>query len=77
LANALKLRGYDFAFSFGEGTHNAGGGAAEFPAEMVWLWRDYDPGKTEQIYEIDPSEKSKPPFRASITNRTALMPSEE
>jgi enterochelin esterase family protein len=69
LANALKLKGYDFAFSFGEGTHNSGAGAAEFPAEMIWLWRDYEPSKTEQIYEIDPSEKSKPPFRVSITNR--------
>src|SRR5260370_32459589 len=32
LANALKLKGYDFHFSFGKGTHNTGHGAAEFPA---------------------------------------------
>jgi enterochelin esterase family protein len=69
LANALKLKEYDFRFSFGKGTHNPGQGAAEFPSEMIWLWRDYDPSKTTQPYEIDPSEKSKPPFRVSITNR--------
>lgn len=71
LANALKLKGYDFRFSFGRGTHNSGHGAAEFPEEMVWLWRDYDAAKTEQAYEIDPAEKAKPLFRVSITNRDA------
>jgi enterochelin esterase-like enzyme len=71
MANALKAGGYDFHFSFGKGTHNSGHGAAEFPAEMTWLWRDYDPAKTNQSYEPDPAEKSKPPFRVSITNRPA------
>ena len=69
LANALKLKDYDFHLSFGKGTHNTAHGAAEFPAEMVWLWRDYDPSKSAQSYEMEPSEKSKPPFRVSITNR--------
>ncbi|MDQ2844355.1 MAG: alpha/beta hydrolase-fold protein [Acidobacteriota bacterium] len=68
LANALKLKGYDFHLSFGKGTHNSAHGAAEFPAEMIWLWRDYDPSKTEQTYEIEPSEKSKPSFRVAIVN---------
>jgi enterochelin esterase family protein len=63
------LKGYDFHFVFGKGTHNAGQGAAEFPEEMIWLWRDYDSGKTSQTYEIDPSEKAKPVFRVSVTNR--------
>ncbi len=71
LANALKLKGYDFHFSFGKGTHNSGQGAAEFPEEMIWLWRDYDPARTEQTYEMEPAEKSKPPFRVSITNRNS------
>ncbi len=71
MANALKLKGYDFHFSFGKGTHNSGQGAAEFPEEMIWLWRDYDPGKASQTYEIEPSEKSKPVFRVSVTNRDA------
>src|SRR5277367_638448 len=71
LANALKLKNYDFHFSFGKGTHNPGQGAAEFPEEMVWLWRDYDPTKTEQVYEMEPTEKSKPLFRVAITNRDA------
>ncbi len=71
LANALKLKSYDFHFSFGKGTHNSGHGAAEFPEEMVWLWRDFDPAKTTQTYEIEPAEKAKPLFRVSITNRDA------
>ena len=71
MANALKAKEYDFHFSFGKGTHNSAHGAAEFPAEMIWLWRDYDPAKTEQTYVIEPSEKSKPIFRVSVTNRDA------
>ena len=69
MANALKLKGYDFHFSFGKGTHNPGQGVAEFPEEMIWLWRDYDPAKTEQAYETESSEKAKPVFRVSIANR--------
>jgi enterochelin esterase-like enzyme len=71
LANALKLKGYDFHFNFGKGTHNSGQGAAEFPEELVWLWRDYDASKTSYTYEMEPAEKSKPLFRVSITNREA------
>jgi enterochelin esterase family protein len=69
MANSLKTREYDFHFSFGKGTHNGGQGAAEFPEAMVWLWRDYDPAKTEQQFIMDPAEKSKPYFRVAITNR--------
>jgi enterochelin esterase-like enzyme len=69
MANALKLRDYDVHFSFGKGTHNSGQGAAEFPEEMIWLWRDYDPSKTEQTYETESSEKAKPLFRVAIANR--------
>jgi len=71
MANALKTREYDFHFSFGKGTHNVGQGLAEFPAEMIWLWRNYDPSKTEETYQMDPSEKSQPFFRVTITNRSA------
>jgi enterochelin esterase-like enzyme len=71
LANALKMKGYDFHFSFGKGTHNSGQGAAEFPEQMVWLWRDYDASKTAQTYEMEPSEKLKPLFRVAIANRDA------
>ncbi|HYL86465.1 MAG TPA: alpha/beta hydrolase-fold protein [Candidatus Angelobacter sp.] len=71
MANALKAQGYDFHFSYGKGTHNSAHGAAEFPEEMIWLWRDYDPAKTAQTYEMEPSEKSKPLFRVSVTNRDA------
>jgi enterochelin esterase-like enzyme len=69
LATALKFKEYDFHLSFGEGTHNTAHGAAEFPEEMIWLWRDYDPSKTTQTYEIDPAEKTRPTFRVAITSR--------
>jgi enterochelin esterase family protein len=71
MANALKRGDYDFHFSFGKGTHNSGQGAAEFPESMIWLWRDYDPSKTEQTYQQDPAEKTKPYFRVAVTNRSA------
>jgi len=71
MANALKMAKYDFHFSFGKGTHNSAHGAAEFPAEMIWLWRDYDSSKTDQIYEMEPSEMAKPLFRVSVANRVA------
>jgi enterochelin esterase-like enzyme len=71
MANALKMTNYDFHLSFGTGTHNSAHGAAEFPEEMIWLWRDYDANKTSQTYEIEPTEKDKPLFRVSISNRAA------
>ena len=71
MANALKLADYDFHFSFGKGTHNGAHGAAEFPAQMSWLWRQYDPAKTEQNYEMEAAEKAKPLFLVGITNREA------
>ena len=69
LANSLKLKGYDFHFSFGGGSHHAALAASELPACLTWLWRDYDPAKTEQIFEQSAEEKSKPPFRVRIYNR--------
>jgi enterochelin esterase-like enzyme len=69
LANALKAKQYDFHFSFGNGTHNSAGGAAEFPEEMIWLWRDYDGAKSAQEFTADSAEKDKPYFRVSITSR--------
>jgi enterochelin esterase-like enzyme len=71
MANALKMKGYDFHFSFGKGSHNPGHGAAEFPAEMTWLWRGYDPAKTEQNFEMEALEKAKPMFRVAVANRDA------
>jgi len=71
MANALKLKSYDFRFSFGTGPHSPHEGAAEFPEEMTWLWRGYDPAKTSETYTQDPAEASKPPFRVAITNREA------
>lgn len=69
LANALKLKGYDFHFRFGIGMHAIAQGALDLPESLAWLWRDYDPAKTQQTYEMDESERAKPPFRVSVTNR--------
>ncbi len=69
MANALKLKFYDFRFSFHTGAHKVYDGAAEFPEEMTWLWRDYDPARTSQTYTQDPAEAARPPFRVSIANR--------
>jgi enterochelin esterase family protein len=69
MANSLKTKEYDLHFSFGKGTHNPGHGAAEFPEEMIWLWRDYDPAKTDQQFTADPAEKDKPYFRVAIVSR--------
>ena len=69
MANALKLEGYDFHFSFGKGGHGPEQVEAEFPEVMRWLWRDYNSSKTEQTFEMEPAEKAKPVFRVAIFNR--------
>jgi enterochelin esterase family protein len=69
MANSFKLRGYDFHLSLGRGTHNPSQGSAEFPEEMRWLWRDYDPAKTEQTFEMDAAEQAAPFFRITSLNR--------
>ncbi len=71
MANALKAMNYDFHLSFGKGTHNPSHGAAEFPEEMVWLWRGYDAAKTSETYTMEPAEKALPYFRVAVVNRTA------
>ena len=71
LANSLKLKGYDFHFRFGESAHAIAQGAMDLPESLVWLWRGYDAGKTEQSYEMEDAERSKPLFRVRIANREA------
>ena len=39
------------------------------PEVLTWLWRDYDPAKTQQTFEMDQAEKAKPVFRVKIYNR--------
>ena len=70
LVNSLKIKGYDFKMSWGNGTHSRNGGNVEMADEMIWLWRDYDPAKTSQDYIQDPAEKDKPFFRIKSLNRT-------
>jgi enterochelin esterase family protein len=71
LANALKLKGYDFHFRFGTSVHAIAQGAMDLPESLAWLWRDWDPAKTAQTYEMEEAEKARPPFRVTITNREA------
>ena len=71
MANALKLAGYDSHFSFGVGPHSQKEGAAEFPQELAWLWRGYDPAKTTETFVQDPAEAKLPPFRVGVVNRDA------
>jgi len=69
MANSLKMKEYDFHFVWGNGTHSRNGGHSELPEEMIWLWRDYDPARTEQQFVMDPAEKTKPMFRIRALNR--------
>jgi enterochelin esterase family protein len=69
LANSLKMKEYDFYFSFGTHQHSTEYGDAELPKAMTWLWRGYDAAKTGQEFTIDVEEKSKPYFRVGIVNR--------
>jgi enterochelin esterase-like enzyme len=69
MANSLKMKDYDFHLSLGNGTHNGAHSSSELPEEMSWLWRDYDPAKTSQTYDMEPSEKAKPLFRVKVYNR--------
>lgn len=69
MANSLKLKGYDFHFSFGTGTHNHAQNNSEMPEVLKWLWRDYDATKTSQTFEMDAEEKAKPFFRVKVYNR--------
>ena len=71
LANSLKLRGYDFHFRFGVSMHAIAQGAMDLPESLIWLWRDYDAAKSQQVYEMEEAERAKPLFRVSITNREA------
>lgn len=68
-ANSLKMKGYDFHFRFGEATHDPAQAALDLPESLSWLWRGYDPAKTEQTYEMDAAERDKPMYRVRVTNR--------
>ena len=71
MANSLKLMNYDFHFRFGTAQHGAAQTGLDLPESMTWLWRDYDPQKTSQQYEMEPSEKEQPLFRIVVSNRDA------
>ena len=71
MANSLKLKEYDFHFRFGTAAHGGAQAALDLPESLAWLWRDYDPKKTTQEFHMDPSEKEKPLFRVTISNRDA------
>jgi enterochelin esterase-like enzyme len=71
MANSLKLKEYDFHFRFGTAAHGGAQAGLDLPESLTWLWRDYDPKKTSQEFQIDPGEKEKPFFRVTISNRDA------
>ena len=39
MAAALKFKGYDYKFEFGDGAHNGKHGGAILPDSLRWLWR--------------------------------------
>lgn len=69
LANALKIRGYDFHFRYGNGHHTTAQTAVDLPHALTWLWRDYDPAREEQLFEQEERERQQPIFRVAISNR--------
>ena len=71
LANSLKMKGYDFHYRLGTAAHNSAQAALDLPESMAWLWRGYDPARTEQNFEQDPGEKDKPMYRVKLLNREA------
>ncbi len=42
MAAALKFKGYDYKFEFGDGGHNGKHGGAIMPDSLRWLWRNDD-----------------------------------
>ncbi len=69
MANSLKMKEYDFKFTFGNGAHSTNQGHAQAPEALTWLWRGYDPAKTSETYVMDPAEKTKPYWRVKALNR--------
>jgi enterochelin esterase-like enzyme len=41
MAAALKFKGYDYRFEFGDGAHTHKHGGALLPDALRWLWRDF------------------------------------
>jgi len=71
MANSLKFKEYDFHFRFGTAAHGGAQASLDLPESLAWLWRDYDPRKTSQQFQMDPAEMEKPFFRVTIANRDA------
>jgi enterochelin esterase-like enzyme len=69
MANSLKVKGYDYHFSFGVHTHNQLSGNLELPESLPWLWRGYDPAKTGEQFTQEPEEAAKPLWRVEKLNR--------
>jgi enterochelin esterase-like enzyme len=69
MANSLKMKEYDFKFTWGNGGHSTAQGNAQAPEALTWLWRGYDPAKTSETFVMDPAEKTKPYWRVKALNR--------
>ena len=70
--NSIKMRGYDFHFSFAVDSTPRRVGVSDFRSASPGLWRDYDPAKTEQTFEQSEEER---PSRFSRTHFTIASPS--
>lgn len=55
---ALKFKGYDVRFDFGEGAHNGNHAGSIFPDALRWLWRDYE-GVTPNLAIIPDAQTAK------------------
>jgi len=45
MAAALRFKGYDYKFVYGEGAHNGKHGGVDLPNALRWLWRGEPAGK--------------------------------
>lgn len=71
MAQSLKTKFYDFHLRCGTNFHNSALGALELPESLTWLWRNYTPDKTSEIFEQEATERVLPLFRMKVDNRVA------
>lgn len=71
MAQALKVKLYDFHFRYGTGYHSAAQTALDLPESLPWLWRGYDPDRSAEVFEQEAEERAKPLYRVQIANRDA------
>ncbi|HYO82441.1 MAG TPA: alpha/beta hydrolase-fold protein, partial [Bryobacteraceae bacterium] len=63
MVEALKGKGYDFAYSWGIGRHSSKHGGQMLPEMMRWVWRDVEPVSTDVKDMVERS------FRAPVAQQ--------